>query len=363
MSWATISRNASIWLPGWTRHYIHSVAAEPAIRVWVTFADHFEPCWKGADPKTAKGRVALWSKKWPEIAERHRDSSGRKPRYTFFFPEEQYHPNLIGPLAEMSSAGIADVEVHLHHDGEGEDNFVDRIRRFTETLHLRHGLLRELNGRIAFGFIHGNWALDNSGPDGRWCGLNNEITLLKDLGCYADFTLPSAPWPTQTRMVNTIYWATDDPDRPKSHDSGQPLLPGAKTTGDLLMIPGPLGFNFRGKGRFLPRLEIGELAAHDPPVMGRARSWFRFAPRIGGDVFLKLFTHGAQEQNAANLLNGQLNLCLQDLEEECSRSRSELCFATAYELWAAVQRVSGYCGNQSVIGLKPSFAGEREPVE
>src|SRR5262249_28587093 len=157
------------------RHYIQSSSTAPPTRVWVTFADHFEPCWKGADRKTAEGRVALWSRKWPEIAERHRDSSGRRPRYTFFYPEEQYHPNLIAPLAEMSSAGIADVEVHLHHDGEGEDDFIGRMRRFTETLYLRNGLLREHNGRIAFGFIHGNWALDNSRPDGRWCGLNNEI--------------------------------------------------------------------------------------------------------------------------------------------------------------------------------------------
>ena len=37
-----------------------------------------------------------------------------------------------------------------------------------------------------FGFIHGNWCLDNSRADGRWCGLNNELILLRELGCYAD---------------------------------------------------------------------------------------------------------------------------------------------------------------------------------
>ena len=53
------------------------------------------------------------------------------------------------------------------------------------------------NGRVVFGFIHGNWALDNSRPDGKYCGLNNEITLLRDLGCYADFTMPSGASPTR----------------------------------------------------------------------------------------------------------------------------------------------------------------------
>ena len=30
-----------------------------------------------------------------------------------------------------------------------------------------HGLLRQQDGRTVFGFIHGNWALDNSRPDGK----------------------------------------------------------------------------------------------------------------------------------------------------------------------------------------------------
>ena len=47
--------------------------------------------------------------------------------------------------------------------------------------------------------------------DGRWCGLNNEIGLLCRLGCYADFTFPSAPSETQPAMVNAIYYSRDDP--------------------------------------------------------------------------------------------------------------------------------------------------------
>jgi hypothetical protein len=86
------------------------------------------------------------------------------PRHTFFYPEEEYRPHLMEPLERMASAGIADVEVHLHHNGEGQQNFVDRISGFTETLFSRHGPLRKHNGIITFGFIHGLWALDNSLP-------------------------------------------------------------------------------------------------------------------------------------------------------------------------------------------------------
>ena len=126
--------------------------------------------------------------------------------------------------------GIADVEVHLHHDGEGQQNFVDRISTFTGTLISRHGLLRKQNGQPAFAFIHGNWALDNSRPDGRYCGLNNELALLRDLGCYADLTMPSGASPTQSRTVNTIYWAVDDPRSQNPMTRGIPVKPGSTAT-------------------------------------------------------------------------------------------------------------------------------------
>jgi len=304
------------------------------------FADHFEPFWRHADEETARRRVALWRREWPEIAARHRDSAGQPPKYTFFYPEEEYRPHLLDSLAEMVEAGIADVEVHIHHVGEGEQNFVDRISRFTEILYHRHGLLRKRNGKITFGFIHGNWALDNSLPGGRWCGLNNEISLLRDLGCYADFTLPSAPCSTQTRIVNTIYWAVDDPVRPKSHDSGVPVTPGGLAAGDLMMIPGPLGVDWHsGTGRLLPRLETGELAAHNPPSRRRAHLWPHLAPRIGEDVFLKLFAHGAQENNAAALLTRGLALGLYGLSADCAARGMGLFFVSARQMWHAVEAV------------------------
>ena len=332
-----LTRNAHLWFPGYVKARLRQRESPPIKRVWLTFADHFEPLWNGADEETARRRVELWRKRWPEIAARHRDSAGRPPQYTFFYPQEKYRPDLLSMLAEMVESGIADVEVHIHHDGEGERDFVDRIRSFTETLHQRHGLLRKHDGKIAFGFIHGNWALDNSLPNGRWCGLNNEISLLRELGCYADFTLPSAPSPAQTRIVNTIYWATDDPERPKSHDTGVPVTAGGPISGDLMMIPGPLGFNWRGRRRALfPRTETGELAVYDPPTRHRSRLWLRFAPRLAGNIFIKLFIHGAQERHSDALLNGGLDLVLESLQAECAERRCELYFVSAWEMWRTI---------------------------
>jgi hypothetical protein len=298
--------------------------------------DHYEPLLGGTDVRKACERVDRWRRAWPEIAARHADSSGRPPQYTFFYPQEEYRPELIDPLADMARLGLGDVEIHLHHDGEGERDFIDRMEGFKEALHVRHGMLRKIDGRVSFGFIHGNWALDNSHPDGRFCGLNNELTILKQLGCYADFTLPSAPSPAQTRIVNTIYWATDDPVRPKSHDTGERVVPGGDAKGDLLMVPGPLGFRFGENGRLAPRIEMGEIAGYDLPSRFRSRVWLNIAPRVGDNIFIKLHTHGTQDRNMGPLLDGGLDTLFTAMEAECEAAGLRLRYATAWDVYNAI---------------------------
>jgi hypothetical protein len=342
----TLPRHAELWFPGYLRNRLQNLTPPPPGHVWLAIADHWEPYRGGPDDETARARVAPWSRQWPEIAARHADSTGRPPQYTFYYPQEEYRPEFLDILSDMRRRGIADVDIHIHHDGEGQQNFLDRMNGFIETLVSRHGLLRAENGRPVFGFIHGNWALDNSRPDGRYCGLNNEITLLRDLGCYADFTMPSGNSPTQSRTVNCIYWVTDDPERPRSYDRGVPMRPGAPGSGDLLMIPGPLGV--RWGERLKPRLENGELAHQDPPTPYRARLWLRLAPRIGRDIFLKLHTHGAHEPNTAALLpkGGGLDRLFDVLTEECRRAGHELHYVSTWEMRQAVDRAAA----QSTIG-------------
>ena len=332
-----LPRNAQIWLPGYCRSRWHNLRAGWPRRLWVLLADHFEPYWKNSDDELARRRVEHWRRLWPQIAARHQDSAGQLPRYTFFYPQEEYRPGLLDLLAELVQAGVADVEVHIHHGGEPEQAFLERMSRFIETLSARHGLLRRRQGRLCFGFIHGDWALDNSLPQGRYCGLNNELTLLRELGCYADFTMPSAPWPSQARMVNCLWWAVDDPLRPKSYDRGIPVRPGGGRAGDLLMIPGPLGL--RWEGRWKPRLEKGELGAHVPLTPRRVQWWLKFAPRLGGEAFLKLYAHGAQEAHREALLGGQLDRLLTWLGEACRQRGCELRYATAWEMYLAIERM------------------------
>jgi hypothetical protein len=304
-------------------------------RAWVVIADHYEPLGMGASVETALGRVGRWRDKWPRIAEDGpSDAAGGRPQYSFFYPQEEYRREILDGITEMVQLGVADVEVHLHHDKEQRESFIRKVTEFCRRLTDEHGLLRQLDGRTVFGFIHGNWALDNSRPDGKACGLSGEIALLRDLGCYADFTMPSLPSETQGRVVNQIYWCTNNPDnRRKSYDHGIEATVGGGRQGDLLMITGPLGLRF-GE-RLLPRLETGELAGYDLPTPARVRRWFDLAPTIGDDLFLKLYTHGAQERNLEPLLGGGLGNLFRWLAEEAKRRGIEIHWATAWQMYQA----------------------------
>ena len=335
-SFARLTRYTHLWLPGYVWSRLGRLGRPAPRHLWLILADHFEPLWNGADETLARERVSTWRRQWPEIAGRHRDSAGRRPVFSFFYPQEEYRPELLEPLAEMTRDGIGDVEIHIHHDREGQAAFVEKMSGFLATLETRHGLLRRRDGRIAFGFIHGNWALDNSRPGGLWCGLNNEITILRDLGCYADFTLPAAFEPCQGGPVNAIYRVRDDPERPKSYArGGAHVRPGLAAVGDLTLVTGPLGLEFRGLRK--PRLESGELAGNALPSAARVRLWLAIAPRIGEHVFVKLYGHGAQERNSGPLLSGGLDLLFASLEAECREARVERHYVSAWEAWQAIE--------------------------
>lgn len=333
-----LPRHAELWLGPYLKDRLaRAFDRVPPRRAWVTVADHYEPLGRSPSFERALAKVGAWRDKWPRIAEAApRDAASQRPQYSFFYPQEEYRAELLAGLAEMVHLGVGDVEVHLHHDRETPERFVEKVRTFCRRLTDDHGLLRQSDGRTVFGFIHGNWALDNAHPDGRGCGLTGEIALLRDLGCYADFTMPSAPSPTQGRVVNRVYWCTSRADgRPRAFDRGIPASIGCGRQGDLLMVTGPLGLRF-GE-RLLPRLEAGELAGYDLPTATRARLWFDLAPRIGGDLFLKLYTHGADDRNMDPLLHGGLADLFRFIAEEAERRKIELHWATAWQMVRAIE--------------------------
>jgi hypothetical protein len=323
---------------------VHSRAPR---RLWVALTDHFEP-YGNTTLDVAHRRMDKWEERWPRIAsEAPRDAAGQAPRFTFFYPQEEYQREILDRVAALTRDGTADVEIHLHHFNDNAASFAEKIRVFKRQLHDGHGLLHHHNGQLVFGFIHGNWALDNSHPTGHGCGVTGELQLLRDLGCYADFTMPSIPSPTQSRIVNQIYWTTGDPARPRGFDSGVEATVGGGTRGDLLMITGPVGLRLRE--RLLPRLEFGELAANDPPTPYRVDCWLALAPRIGDDIFLKLYGHSAREDNAQTLLGssgsdsgadpGALSGMFRWIHQAAAQHNLELHWASAFEMFKAADKL------------------------
>ena len=278
------------------------------VHVLLCIVDHFEPKNGAVAPRVARGRIQNWLEDYPRLCQAFRDSDGRPPRHTFFYPIEMYDEAEVDALARLCRLGLGELEIHLHHDRDTPENLQRTLLNFKELLARRHGLLarhRE-TGAVAYGFVHGNWALDNAHPGGRGCGVNNEIDILRETGCYADFTLPSAPSQTQTRKINSIYYAIDDPVRPKSHDWGTDVAGGAVPPDRLMMIQGPLVLNWRRrKWGILPRIENGCLQGNQPPDPDRLDDWLRArvqVPTRPDWYFVKLHTHGAKEENQRVLL-------------------------------------------------------------
>jgi hypothetical protein len=352
-----LPRHAEIWLLPYMKSRMRNLArSTKPKRAWVAVTDHYEPLGKVASIGVAFDRVGQWRDRWPRIAEdAPRDAAGQRPQYSFFYPQEEYHRELLDNIAEIVALGVADVEVHLHHDYEQRDTFIQKVTDYCRRLTDDHGLLRQQDGRTVFGFIHGNWALDNSRPDGRCCGLNGEIALLRDLGCYADFTMPSLPSATQGRVVNQVYWCTNKADgSPRSFDRGVEASVGGGRCGDLLMFTGPLGIHFNDKLK--PHLETGEIAGYNMPTASRVRQWFDLAPTIGDDLFLKLYTHGAPERNLEPLLNEGLGNLFCWLAEEADRRGIEVHWATAWQMYQTAEAL--IFGRKSITTAPATYVQE-----
>lgn len=314
------------------------------INIFFCICDHFEPLWAGVDYKTGLKRVKNWCDNYPAIAERFRDTYGCIPKHTFFYPIEEYHHEYMDLLANLCHQGFGEVEIHLHHDNDSPDNLRKQLLDFKNLLADKYKLLSrdKDTDEIKYGFIHGNWALDNSRPDGRWCGVNNELQILEETGCYADFTMPSAPDVTQTYTVNSIYYAIDDPNNPKSHNKGKSAEKNLKQPG-LLMVQGPLMLNWRNrKWGILPKIDSGLLCYDYPVSLNRVRLWLKAniqVQKADKYIFIKLYTHGCQEKNVEYLLNGGFDAFFTQVKDIAKETGSLLHYVSAREMVNVIRAI------------------------
>jgi hypothetical protein len=366
-------RYIHLWLGAYLKQQrSRSAPKQGPVHLMFCFVDHFEPGWGRPTQDIETSRVRAWCERYPELAARHRDADGKPPVHTFFYPEEEYREEHLDALAKLCAKGYGEIEIHLHHDQDTEAGLRSKLRRFIDQLHQRHHAMPvdPVSGQPVFGFIHGNWALDNSRADGRWCGVNNELSVLADMGCYADFTLPSAPSETQTSKINSLYYATDHPHCGKSHDQGVDVAVGQAPSGDLLILQGPLTLDWKRR-RFglLPKIENGDIRTHQPPTPSRVDLWVQQNIHVRGRpewVFVKIHTHGTQDRDMETLLGQGVDDMFSYLERRYNDGKNYLLhYVSAREMYNIVKAAeAGLQGSpdqyRDFILARPSFGVSQE---
>jgi hypothetical protein len=332
-AWAyrILSREYWYWLPAYISWLLTPAEnAAGATHVFLVCADHYEP-------GTRFDFVQRWMNEYPALAQRHHDANGRPVQHTWFYPIEQPIDRNIDGLKSLVAAGYGEVELHLHH---GPDTMDSARRKFRDGIAWlqRWGFLKGTDGATHFAFIHGVWALDNGSGQPRLCGVDRELQLLRELGCFADYTFPSLNEPAQPAMVNTIYMAADD-DRPKSYNHGVPLSVGIKPAGDLMLIEGPLLIAAAmSPAHLFADVEDGNIHPGVPAGAIRVDRWMRSRVHVKGRPewqFVKIHGHGAQnEDNVSEWLGPHFDAVLSHFERAYNDgSRYVLHYITAREAY------------------------------
>ena len=345
----------------WLAHYLlrqvctptqkSNRAHEAPLDLILCIVDHFEPRVEQASLDVERGRMATWEDGYPRLASAHCDSDGVPPQHTWFFPIDEYWDEHLESLSRLQQNGFGEVEVHLHHGYDTPDGVREKLERACK-LYAQHGLLscHRDQDEIRYAFIHGNWALDNSRGDAKWCGVNNELEVLQSTGCYADFTFPSLIYPTQAPLVNTLYYAVDDPHSPKSYDTGKAVQTRLTAQDGLMLVTGPVALNWhRRRHGLLPTIENADLSHHHLPSPTRVKLWVQANIHVLGQpnwVFIKLHTHGALN-GTRELFTGRggaIDQFFSELEQHYSDGeRHRLHYVSARQMYNIIRAAEAGC--------------------
>jgi hypothetical protein len=309
-------------------------------------ADHFEPSivsgapGKRADQREQERRLKKWCHEYPAAVGAWRDDEQQPLRHTYFYPAEEYNESLIDRLAEHCHSGWGEIEIQLHHGVEAPDTTEKTIRalaEFRDALAARGCLSRENGaGPPRYAFVHGNWALANS-DHGRFCGVDEEMQILADTGCYADVTLPTRS-PAQVGKINAVYECALPLNQRAPHRRGIDLRCSRAPSTFPLIIQGPLMINFRRRKRAwpFPGIESGELSGSNPPTLHRLRLWQEAGIRVQGRpdwLFVKLHCHGMEPRDESAMLGSSIQHFLRELVEgPGNRTKYRLHFVTVREM-------------------------------
>lgn len=347
-------------------------------------ANHFEPSddlrYIVLDLATQQRRLEEWCGWARDIGEAVHDHDGTPFRHTNFYPAEQYHRPLLERMAELQSAGFGEVEIHLHHGVEKPDTAENTRRQlvtFRDLLAEEHKCLSRMSddGQPMYAFVHGNWALANA-ANNSCCGVDSEMQILAETGCYADLTLPSAPDVSQVSRINAIYQCGRPLDERAPHRSGPSLRVGDRPQLPIIFT-GPLSVDWdrRKHGVPIPRLENGMLTENFPPSLARLERWRGARIGILGRpewIFIKLYCHGFFPNDQSAVIGDEMRRFLLETLELAERTGGfKLHFATAREMFnMAMAAIEGQAGEpglyrdyklRQIMQAVPTHSAQPEP--
>lgn len=325
-----------VWLPNYIkqRFFIRDEKGTKEVdrvHVIVAVVDHFEPSRR--EGEIGVRRVREWCERYYKLARGHLDSDGVLPQHSWFYRFDYPNFDCIKILSEYVYKDLGEIEFHLHHGYDTSKSYAAKMCEGGSWFNRAGAMISaESEPQIRFGYIAGNWALDNGEGDAALSGVNDELSILRKMGCYADFTFPALGARAQPKKVNSIYYAKDTP-LPKSYNGGVDVEVGKAACGDLMIFEGPLYVDWK-KGF----IESAALESSIPYFPGRIHYWVRAGVHVLGRenwIFIKLHTHGMQSMDT--LLSYQLGEVFSDLERTFKKSPYCLHYVTAREAFNIVK--------------------------
>ena len=333
------------WLSSQSMKFLIKKDAQQPVHILFCMVDHYEPGSRNATPETEVERVDRLLMKYPQLADRHRDYAGNIVKRTWFFPPHYHRYQHLKKLVSLCHKGFGEIELHLHHGKTKPDtrvNLTETIKACLEA-YAPFGIFGRIRGLPRYGFIHGDWALDNS-RNNQFCGVSQEIEVLINTGCYADFTFPAVNQ-ANPDQINSVFYTTDRRG-PKSYAHGVHVQtnrqPPAKS---LMIIEGPLHPYIHGQPPFL-RYFGDAVDGVCPVYRRRVDTWVRTGIHVKGKpnwIILKIHTHGATDADA--VLGPEMDRILSHLEDRYNDGiRYRLHYVAARELYNIIKAVEAGAG-------------------
>jgi hypothetical protein len=335
------------WFPSYIWQRLTRRQPTTRTHLILALADHFEPSIVPGDgsaralDKEQERRLERWCHEYPRQFANFRDAEQRPFVHTYFYPAEQYDKPLVAQLAEHCRAGWGEIEIHLHH-GVGTPDSFENTRRvlidFRDTLAESHGCLSywDSSEQPRYAFVHGNFALANSN-DGRGCGVDSEMQVLAETGCYADMTLPTGAYHrAQTSKINSIYECAQPLVERAPHRKGRDLVRGRAAQIFPIIVQGPLMLDFKSHGGSLRLgIENAALIGRNPASLERLANWKRAAISVRGRpdwLFIKLHCHGMDPRHEDAMLGAPMREFLRGLIAGAKDRNEVLHFVSAREM-------------------------------